>query len=243
MSRTLRLRPARVVRALVAASCLFSFLEACGGRSDTEDYLFGEDGNIVRGGTSTGVGGASASGKGNVGSGGKSGTTGGATGAGGKVGVGGKQGMGSFGGINEGGEPSIGGTGTGGAGVAGSGGIVNDGGASPVGTPITCGGQVCDSSTQFCCAGFGGFACVANGKACNGATLGCTTNADCADVGGVCCISITGDSDAASSCKNRCDNAGTGRDRQLCRTAGDCLEPFRFCTPTVFGVNICTRRP
>ena len=105
---------------------------------------------------------------------------------------------------------------------------------------MTCGNETCDANNEFCCAGFG-LTCLPKGQICNGATLGCTTNADC-DGNDICCISITGDASAASSCKAQCDFMGGGRDRQLCQVDGDCRPPFRFCTETIFGVNICTRR-
>jgi hypothetical protein len=86
-----------------------------------------------------------------------------------------------------------------------------------------------------------GLGCIRKGQACAGAVLGCTVNADCQG-NDVCCVSITGDLADASSCKARCDSGGLGRDRQLCQTDDECAMPFRFCTPTIFGVNICTRR-
>jgi hypothetical protein len=231
----------RWARALVAVTCLFPLVQACGGRSDTEDYLFGSDGTITQGasanvgGTRTGVGGHT----------GIAGNNEGATSPIGGTGIG-TSGSGPIGGtIGVGGAVPIGGTGVvagaGGIGVAGTTGIAGAAGM-PSGPPISCGAQTCDANQQTCCAGFGGFSCIAKNKTCNGATLGCTTNADCAGTG-VCCISITGDADAASSCKARCDNMGAGRDRQLCETDNDCQMPFRFCTATVFGVSICTRRP
>ena len=245
-------RTFRAVRALCTLTCLFSVIQACGGRSDTEDYLFGADGSISQGASSSTTAGRPS---------GSAGTRNGAAGFGATTSTGGNGNTGattSTGGNGNtgatspmGGAVGVAGTGVvqGGAATAGSGfggasaGAPTAGAAGmPAVVPITCGNQVCDANTQSCCAGLGGFGCIGKNGACNGAVLGCTTNADCAG-NGICCISITGDIDAASSCKNRCDNMGTGRDRQLCETAADCQMPFRFCTPTIFGVNICTRRP
>lgn len=240
----------RWVRGLLIAGGLFSLVQACGGRSDTEDYLFGPDGTITQGasasvggqgvgGTRTGAGGSSSVGANGGNSegassafGGTGVVTGGTSTVGGSISVGGS--------IGVGGSISVGGVGVAGTGVGG--GVTAGAGGMPSGPPITCGAQTCDANKQICCAGFGGFSCLAKNKACNGATLGCTNNADCGGAE-VCCISITGDADAASSCKARCDNMSGGRDRQLCQADGDCQAPFRFCTPTVFGVSICTRRP
>jgi hypothetical protein len=105
---------------------------------------------------------------------------------------------------------------------------------------ITCGSEVCNADVESCCF-TGGFHCIAKGKACGGAVLGCTTRADCSN-GEVCCLSITGDAAEASSCQPGCSR-GSSRDRQLCDVESDCSPPLRFCTPTVFGVNICTHRP
>jgi hypothetical protein len=158
------------------------------------------------------------------------------------VAVGGSFTTGGGGPIPQGGDPGVGGTfPMGGIGVAGTTPVAGAGGTVAV-TPISCGDQTCNGNTQSCCAGLAGLSCIRKNQACAGAVLGCTVDADCAG-NDVCCISITGDISAASSCKARCDNMGTGRDRQLCQTDEECLAPFRFCTPTIFGVNICTRRP
>jgi hypothetical protein len=225
------LSPSRALRALVAVICSFPVVQACGGRSDTEDYLFGADGSITVGASSGGGAGGTRAGVGGSGA---------VAGLGNSAGVGATVAMG--GNIGQAGEPavagtvSVAGTGQGGFGTAGTGSA-----GAPSGSPITCGADVCDSDTQSCCAGLAGLNCIAKGQACGGAVLGCTTNADCG--GDICCISFTGDVSAASSCKARCDNMGSGRDRQLCEVDADCRMPFRFCTPTIFGVNICTRRP
>lgn len=225
---------ARVLRALVAVSCWLPLVQACGGRSDTEDYLYGSD-DISLGGAAGTTGGSRPVGAAGT----PSGTSGvGASSAiGGSVGVAGAP---TTGGVSATGGVATGGTGTAGFGaVAGTLGIAGAAGA-PSGPPVTCGADVCDSASESCCAGLGGLSCVTKGQACAGAVLGCTTNADCGM--DICCISITGDISAASSCKPRCD-MGMSRDRQLCQVDADCRMPFRFCTPTIFGVNICTRRP
>lgn len=238
---------ARSLRLIIAATCLFPVAAACG-RSDVDDYLYGEEGTVTFGGSSNeggngaragtrnggggaasvagapnGVGATSAAG-GNLGSAGEPAT--GGIGIAGTISVGG---IGAGGGISVGGATGVGGT----SAIAGA--------AGATGAPLTCGDEVCDTGTQICCAGFGGFGCIGKGSECTGAVLGCTTNGDCGME--VCCISITGDAAAASSCKPSCNVMGSGRDRQLCQVDGDCRPPFRFCTPTVFGVNICTRRP
>jgi len=234
---------ARLLRALVVATCLFPVVQACG-RSEPGDYLYNSDGTISvgaqgntagnssRGGTRNGSAGAIGVGANGMGANG-TGATGptGATGGRGPIGVGGTLGTAGSTPLPQGGE---GGTGVGGT-VAGQGGGVSV-------TPISCGDEVCTAETESCCAGLAGLSCIRKGGSCEGAVLGCTLNADCAG-NDICCISITGDVNAASSCKASCDNMGTGRDRQLCQADDECRPPFRFCTPTIFGVNICTRRP
>lgn len=240
-------RSARLLRALVVVTCLVPAVQACGGRSDTEDYLFGADGTITTGARSS--------------TGGRGSTIGGTRSAGGASATGGRSGTAgtsasSFGGtVTAGGGgpiPHGGSSATGGTGIVGGatsvGGTISMGGVSTAGAgggvavrPIVCGGQLCDPATQSCCAGLSGLSCIGNGQACDGAVLGCTVNADC-EGNGICCISITGDISAASSCKARCD-IGSTRDRQLCQTDDECVAPTHYCTPTIFGVNICTRRP
>jgi hypothetical protein len=231
---------ARLLRALVVAACLFPVIQACG-RSEPGDYLYNADGTISQGASSNTSAGRSSTGGTRNGAAGANGTgangtgangTGATTGAGGRgpIGVGGTIAVGGAGPFPEGGEA---GTGVGAA--AGQGGTGNV-------TPISCGNEICTAETQSCCAGLAGLACIPKGQSCEGAVLGCTLNADCSG-NDICCISITGSVDAASSCKARCDNMGMGRDRQLCQSDDECRMPFRFCTPTVFGVNICTRRP
>ena len=216
---------------------MFPLVQACG-RSDPGDYLYNADGTISEGASAS-----TAAGRGST-------TTGGTRpGAGGVTGTGmagtGATAPGGFGGtvvVGGGGPIPGGGTASGGFGTAGTtsiGGISSAG--APNVSPITCGNQTCDANTQVCCAGLGGISCIGINQNCGGAVLGCTVNDDCAG-NDICCISITGDVNAASSCKARCDTGGNGRDRQLCQTADDCVPPFRFCTPTIFGVNICTRR-
>lgn len=226
------------LRALLVLCGVLPVVQACGGRSDTEEYLFGDEPITV--GASSGSGGNATAGRTG---------TGGAVGVGASAGIGAAAGVGAsapIGGmIGMAGEPAVGGTGvagsgTGGVATAGTSGLAGAAGM-PSGPPISCGADVCNADTQSCCAGFGGFQCVAKGGQCQGAVLACTSNEDCGMQ--ECCISITGDADAASSCKARCDTMGGGRDRQLCQADDDCRAPFRFCTPTIFGVNICTRRP
>lgn len=201
--------------------------------------MYGSDDPITSAGNSSTAGRGSTTGGTRNGTAGASSTAG--RGVGGtRVGFGGAV-TGGTGPFPEGGEPSVGGTTTGGVGVAGTTSIAGAGGAVSV-KPIVCGDETCNASTQSCCAGLAGLSCVGKNQGCEGAVLGCTVNDDCTG-NNVCCISITGDINAASSCKARCDNMGTGRDRQLCQTDDECVMPFRFCTPTIFGVNICTRRP
>jgi hypothetical protein len=218
---------------------MFPLVQACG-RSDPGDYLYNADGTI-----SEGASGSTIAGRGSTTTGGTRPGTGGATGTGmagtgstSPNGFGGTIVVGGGGPIPTGGTVSVGGrVGTGGTSSIGG---INSAGAPNV-SPITCGNQTCDANTQVCCAGLGGIGCIGINQECGGAVLGCTVNDDCAG-NDICCISITGDVNAASGCKARCDTGGNGRDRQLCQTADDCVAPFRFCTPTIFGVNICTRR-
>lgn len=231
-------RSARLLRALVVATCLVPLVQACG-RSDTGDYLYGSDGSITTGASTSTAGRGSTTGGTRPSNGGVSATAGRGVG-GASVGVAGTGVVGGGGPIPGGGVPGVGGTvAMGGVGTAGTSPVAGAGGTVSV-TPIECGDQTCDASTQSCCVGLAGLNCIRKNQACGGAVLGCTVNSNC-DGGDVCCLSITGDVTAASSCKARCDN-GTGRDRQLCQTDDECLPPTRFCTPTIFGVNICTRR-
>ena len=214
---------------------MLPLVQACG-RSDPGDYLYNADGTISEGASAN-----TTAGRGSTPTGGTRPGTGGAnsTGATGPSGFAGTLIVGGGGPVPSGGGISVGG-GFGTAGTPSSGGITSAG--APNQSPITCGSQTCDANTQICCAGLGGLGYIGLNQDCGGAVLGCTVQEDCAG-NGICCISITGDVNAASSCKTRCDNVGNGRDRQLCQTEDECLAPFRFCTPTIFGVNICTRRP
>jgi hypothetical protein len=231
-----RSRSAGALRALLILSVVFSGAQACGGRSDMEEYSYGAGEPVTTAGRSGAGGGTSLGGSAGTGSslGGRGGAspigpTAGTTSIGGTFAVGGASGSGGTG---------LAGTAQGGAATAGSTAMGGVAGA-PDGPTITCGEASCDADTQTCCAS-GGLRCVPRGAACDGAVLGCTTNTDCGE--DLCCLSLTGDASAASSCKPQCSMGGT-RDRQLCQVDQDCREPFRFCTPTVFGVNICTRRP
>jgi hypothetical protein len=230
-------RSARLLRALLVASCLVSLVQACG-RSEPGDYLFNSDGTITQGGSASTTAGRGPTATGGTPvSGGTPSTGATSTGGTGPAGFGGTIIVGGTGPFPNGGTISVGG-GVGTAGTTSMGGITSAG--APNVSPITCGNQTCDANTQVCCAGLGGIGCIGINQDCGGAVLGCTLNDDCAG-NDVCCLSITGDLSAASSCKARCD-MGTGRDRQLCESADECLPPFRFCTPTIFGVGICTRR-
>ncbi len=227
-------RSARLLCALVSAMCLVPLVQACG-RSDPGDYLYNSDGTISEGGSANTAGRSSTGGtRPNNGGANSTGATSAAGGVG-PIGFGGSV-TGGRGPVPEGGQGTgIGGTiAVGGVGVAGAGGGVNV-------TPISCGDDICNADKENCCAGLAGLACVGKNQSCEGAVLGCTLNADCTG-DDICCISITGDASAASSCKARCDSMGMGRERQLCETDDECRMPFRFCTATVFGVNICTRR-
>ncbi|HEX2872670.1 MAG TPA: hypothetical protein VHP33_15475 [Polyangiaceae bacterium] len=228
-------RSARLLRALVVAACLFPVIQACG-RSEPGDYLYNADGTISQGATSSTSAGRSSTGGTRNGTAGANGTGGSGTGA--TTSVGGRGPIGVGGAVTTGGGGPIPQGGEGGTGI---GGTPAQGGTASV-TPISCGDDVCIAETEACCAGLAGLSCVRQGQTCEGAVLGCTINADC-NGNDVCCISITGNAAEASSCKPRCDNMGTGRDRQLCQSDDECRMPFRFCTPTIFGVNICTRRP
>ncbi len=239
-------RSARLLRTLIVATCVFPLVQACG-RSEPGDYLYNSDGTIS-------VAASSNTGGDSVTTGGTRNTTGGANGRGGsgtggtRVNPGGGTSVGTGGSTTPGGGRSTvggssgqAGSGQGGSGVAGSPSAGTGAGGQP-GNPITCGQSVCNSSTQSCCVGLAGATCIGKGQMCGGAVLGCTLNSDCPG-NDICCIALTGDISAASSCKARCDNQGSGRDRQLCQTDDECQPPFRFCTATIFGVSVCTRRP
>jgi hypothetical protein len=256
VSRSRASRAHRLPRASLAAGIVLLLAQGCGGRSDTEEYLFGVEGPGTAG-SRPGTGGVASAGRPSTGGAAGVGAMGGGGGAsagfgatspsGGVMGVAGTLAIGgtAFGGIGQGGSitggaASVGGTLTmGGFGpVGGTAPSAGAGGASEEPT-ISCGAGLCDTGTQTCCAGLGGLQCLDGGAVCQGAVLGCTTNGDCD--AGVCCLSFTGDSSAASSCRPACSTMGGTRDRQLCQTDQDCRMPFRYCTPTVFGVSICTR--
>jgi hypothetical protein len=233
-------RSARLLRTLTLGACLFPLVQACG-RSEPGDYLFDADGIDTGGTTST------TAGRNPVGTAGTQPSNGASSAVGGRPTTGGVGPIAFGGNVSVGGRPTMQGGegGVSGAPIAGSsvgGAVVAGAGGVPPVPPISCGNQACDPDTEICCAGFAGLNCISDNQECIGAVLGCTLNEDCAN-GNVCCLAITGDSSAASSCKDRCDNMGTDRERQLCQSDDDCQAPFRFCTPTIFGVNICTRRP
>src|SRR6478752_5481801 len=169
-------RSARALRVLLAVSCSFPVLQACGGRSDTEDFLFDTDGTISVAGASANAGrGASSSGGRRPGSGGTVATGAASNTAGTAIG-----GAGSLGGsgIIEAGQPGTAGTlplggrvGTGGSGV-GTGGtaLAGSGGIGAAGAPsdtISCGSQRCQALTETCCLS-GGFQCIPEDATCAG---------------------------------------------------------------------------
>lgn len=212
----------------------FAALQACGGRSDTEDFRFTDE--LPNGGVS-GVGASSATGA--VSSGGKkpTGSAGSGTVVGGSSGVGGS-------GVVQGGNVGLAGQGqggksSGGVGQAGTGVVMGGVGGTGIADPITCGNTVCDALVETCCATLGGFGCIPEDEACNGAVLNCGSSSDC---GGnqVCCLSIIDEVGSGSACKNNCNGMGPGRERQLCVTDADC-RGNRTCRDTVFGVAVCTR--
>lgn len=208
--------PQRAAHLVAAALCLLSIASACGGRSDTEEYLFGADnGSGADGATGTGASnGSGANGSGANGTGASGGT--------GPIGEGGFDGGGTATG------------GTGGSGVAGSGMA-----GSPSGPQVSCGADSCDTSKEFCCAGLGGFGCLPKGSECGGAVLTCSQGGDCPG-NTVCCLKVIGDVGGESQCKASCVNMrGPGRERQLCSRDDEC--PFDHCRATVFGLSWCTR--
>lgn len=239
------LASSRLGRALCVLWCSFAALQACGGRSDMDDYYFSDDLPLSG---SPGIGGAN--GRGANGSGANSSAgkrPDGAAGApmmvGGSSGVGGS-GIAQGGAISAGGKASgggpaggaaQGGVGQGGSGVAGS---VAMGGTG-VDAPVTCGNMVCNALIESCCATLGGLGCIPEDQACNGTVLNCGSSSDC---GGnqVCCLRFLDEVGSGSECKNNCDGMGPGRERQLCNTDDDC-RGNRTCRDTVFGVSVCTR--
>ncbi len=225
----------RLGSALGLLCCSFAALQACGGRSDTEDFRFTDE---LPNGGANGVGASSPGGA--VSSGGKkpTGTAGSGTVVGGSSGVGGS-------GVVQGGNVGVAGQGqggvpSGGVGQAGSGGVGGTGvGGTGVVVPVTCGNVICDASVDTCCATLGGFGCIPAGQTCNGAVLNCGSTGDC-EGNQVCCLSIINDVGSGSACKDACDGMGGGRERQLCGTDADC-RGNRKCRDTVFGVAVCTR--
>jgi hypothetical protein len=130
-----------------------------------------------------------------------------------------------------------GGTDSGGTGGTGMMGMAGE----SSGPRTSCGDTTCDALTQVCCAGLGGFGCIAEDQECNGAILTCSNADDCSG-NTVCCLRVIGDVVGSSQCKASCQTMGMpqNRERQLCSTDAEC--PFEHCRPTVFGVSVCTRR-
>ena len=217
---------------MAAGVMLLPLLQACGGRSDTEDYLFGSDGSGATGTGADGTGASSSSGarpgddEPGQGANGSS-ASGGTSSIGGKA-TGGTRPIGD-GGMSAGGVGTAG-TGQGGSSVAGS---------SP-GPSMTCGPMTCDTALEQCCAGFSGFGCIPKSDECSGAVLSCTNSDDCPG-STVCCLKvIEAEVGSGSQCKAACLGMGPQRERQLCQSNDEC--PFQYCRPTVFGVSVCTRR-
>lgn len=228
-------RLTRWFRALCLLSCAGGALQACGGRSDTSDYLF--DGQPSAGGSSSASAGTANSGA----------VSSGAVASGGSRPTPGTGGSSSIAGTSAGGSASMQGgapgTGGGSSGGAPSGGVGMAGTAAVGGqagnAPITCGASVCNGFTQTCCATLGGVGCIPKGQACGGAVLDCGASSDC-DGNQVCCLTIVGEVGSNSQCKNSCMGMGPGRERQLCSSDADCQNQRR-CRDTVFGVSVCTR--
>lgn len=222
----------RFGRALGLLCCSFAVLQACGGRSDTEDFRFDDDllPSSGRGG-SNGSGANSSAGKQPGGIAGTSMVVGGTSAGGSGIVQGGTVG---FGGKATGGAAQ-GGVAQGGVGVAGS---IATGGTGAI-VPLTCGNTVCNSLIETCCATLGGFGCIPEGEACNGAVLHCGAASDC-DGNQVCCLRIVDEVGSGSACKDSCQGMGPDRERQLCHTDADCAAN-RQCRDTVFGISVCTR--
>lgn len=231
MLRLPRLR--RFLGSLTTGLCLLPLLQACGGRSDTEDYLFGVDGSGATSSGATGSGAAASGATTGVGADSSGANGSGANGSG----ANGSGAGGGTGPIGEGGF-AVGGTAVGGTGQGGS--TAGSGSAGePSGPRVSCGDTTCDASDEACCAGLGGFACIRQYEPCNGAVLSCSSSSDC---GGddVCCLIVVGEVGGGSECKANCQSMGMFRERQLCSTDAEC--PFEHCRETVFGVKVCTRR-
>lgn len=226
MAGPISLRP---FRALCLVGMAVVSVQACGGRSDMEDYLLYGDEEVAgspAAGGSPGTGASASTGGKKPGKGGTS------TGASAPVG----------GDASEGGSVSAGGSGI--AGTISSGGVGNQGGIAQGGTgpfiPVTCGGETCNALSQVCCATLGGMGCVAEEQECTGATLLCGTTADCTD-DQVCCLQIIGETNATAQCKDACEGRGPGRERRLCSNDSECSPNRPFCRDTTFGVKVCTR--
>jgi hypothetical protein len=234
-----------------AGLLLLPLLQACGGRSDTEDYLFGSDPSGATGSGADGSGanastgarsgegpgqgegaeGSGANGSGATGSGANGSGANGSGASGGAVSTGGK----ASGGTRPMGEAGEGGTGSGGSGQGGSGTA-----GAPSGPQVSCGDATCNRLTHQCCAGFGGFGCIPEDQECVGAVLSCTNSDNCPG-NTVCCLKVVeADVGSGSQCKAACLGMGPTRERQLCSSDDEC--PFGICRPTVFGISVCTRR-
>ena len=221
--------PSRILGPFTGVAFALLLASACGGRSDTEDYLFG---------AANGNGGFSASGGSSNASGARTGN-GAARAAGGdggpaSGGTGVSRGGAATGGFASAGTSSVGGMAVGGMAAGGFG-----SGGSPTIPTLACGLALCNAATEFCCAGLGGYACVGAGSECNGAVLACTSSSDC-ETNAVCCLTLTDPVGSASYCQASCGDNGQRRERQLCRTDDEC-QRGRRCSETVFGVSVCAR--
>lgn len=238
-----RTRARSFVGLFAAGLWVSSLLQACGGRSDTEEWLYAD----LRSGASSGAR-AGDTGRGAAG-GGPSASAGSGTGVGasGGTGVVGVAGASSMGGTPAGGGGPIGqaGTAIGAQGGMAQGGSAQGGnaqggvGGEPSGPRTTCGESSCDASAQQCCAGLGGFECMDKGSDCNGAVLSCGNSDDCPGAAACCLRVIEAEVGSSSQCKAACVAMGPSRERQLCRSDEEC--PSGHCRPTVFGVSVCTR--
>jgi hypothetical protein len=224
--RILSLRP---FRALCFVAAVLVSVQACGGRSDTEDYLYGDDVPSAGSGGSPGAGASSSTGGKKPGKAGASGTGASAPG-GGNQGVGGS--ISSAGsGVTTGGVGATAGIGQGGFAQGGTGVFI----------PVSCGAETCNAVTQVCCATLGGFGCLPEGQECTGATLLCSTTDDCTD-DQVCCLRLIGEANATAQCKDACEaGMGAQRERRLCTSDAECSNNRPFCRDTTFGVRVCTR--
>ncbi len=157
---------------------------------------------------------------------------------------------GGSGGSGGSGASSTSGSGTSGSGTSSSGastgtsGSGAGGGAGGAGggtsAPISCDGDVCDGSTQVCCATMQGAKCVGQGDGCFGFEFECSSALSCG-AGLVCCFD--GGFNGGATCQEKCKGGGPGGpgpdgEVQLCASDAECQDGAP-CVEAELGFQVC----